>query len=121
MLVAGLHRLRRLQLVTATVATHAGNYVGNSRWVANLTWTGKPDGQQPHPQPWEVEGEPAGLVTDYGMLQFLRIFSAGHMVPMDQPKHALAMLRAFVTDQAFVLSSSDAKAASAAGEAVVFA
>jgi len=39
-----------------------------------------------------VDNEHAGDVRQYGQLKFLRVFDAGHMVPMDQPKHALDML-----------------------------
>lgn len=45
------------------------------RWVANLTWEGRP-AHNPHPQPWMVDGEEAGTVTDYGAMQFLRIYKA---------------------------------------------
>ncbi len=47
----------------------------HSRWVANLTWEGKPH-NEPHPQSWTVDGKEAGVVIDYGMMQFLRMFQA---------------------------------------------
>lgn len=38
------------------------------------------------------DGEAAGEMRQFGQLKFLRVFDAGHMVPMDQPAHALDML-----------------------------
>lgn len=73
----------------------SGSHTRGRRWVANLTWDGRPE-HKPHPQPWLVDGEEAGTVTDYGAMQFLRIYDAGHMVPLDQPKNSLASIEAFV-------------------------
>jgi len=36
-----------------------------------------------------------------GSLTFLQVFEAGHMVPMDQPAAALAMLNTFTSNKAF--------------------
>jgi len=35
-------------------------------------------------------------MRQFGNFHFLRVFDAGHMVPMDQPANALAMLTRFV-------------------------
>jgi carboxypeptidase C (cathepsin A) len=43
-----------------------------------------------------VDGEAAGEYKKTDNLTFLRVFDAGHMVPMDQPKVALEMLREFI-------------------------
>ena len=37
-------------------------------------------------------------MRQYGNLHFLKVYDAGHMVPMDQPKNALAMLTRFIAD-----------------------
>jgi len=37
-------------------------------------------------------------MREYGNLHFLRVYDAGHMVPMDQPVHALSMLTSFVAN-----------------------
>ena len=36
-------------------------------------------------------------MRQYGNLHFLRVYDAGHMVPMNQPENALAMLKMLVT------------------------
>jgi carboxypeptidase C (cathepsin A) len=41
---------------------------------------------------WLVDGKPAGALKNVDNFKFLKVFDAGHMVPMDQPKVALSML-----------------------------
>ncbi|KAF1883701.1 hypothetical protein Lal_00012618 [Lupinus albus] len=40
-----------------------------------------------------VDGVETGSLTSHGPLSFLKVYQAGHMVPMDQPKASLEMLR----------------------------
>ncbi len=40
-------------------------------------------------------GAAAGTVREHGPLSFVRVYQAGHMVPMDQPANALAMITRF--------------------------
>jgi len=68
------------------------NWLGNSRWVTAMDWSGQIEYAKADWKHFEVDGEEAGLVTGYGPLQFLKVHNAGHMVPMDQPKNALEML-----------------------------
>ncbi|KAK0593485.1 hypothetical protein LWI29_037471 [Acer saccharum] len=42
---------------------------------------------------WLVDCSDAGAVKSHSPLSFLKVHNAGHMVPMDQPKAALEMLR----------------------------
>ncbi len=37
-------------------------------------------------------------MRQYGNLHFLRVYEAGHMVPMDQPENALAMIQRLITN-----------------------
>ncbi|WCJ41576.1 Serine carboxypeptidase-like [Euphorbia peplus] len=72
------------------------NWLGNSRWVNALQWSGKKDfGAAPN-VPFKVEGAEAGQLKSHGPLSFLKIYEAGHMVPMDQPKAALQMLQSWM-------------------------
>lgn len=73
------------------------NYMGNEAWTLDLDWAGR-DGFRAAPQQdWTPTSGPAsGLSRSYGGLTFLRVYEAGHMVPMDQPETALAMLNIFV-------------------------
>lgn len=43
-----------------------------------------------------MNGKAAGQLKQYKNLQFLRVYNAGHMVPMDQPANALNMLQTFM-------------------------
>eukprot|EP00243_Klebsormidium_subtile_P010679 TRINITY_DN577_c0_g1_i1.p1 TRINITY_DN577_c0_g1~~TRINITY_DN577_c0_g1_i1.p1 ORF type:complete len:590 (+),score=177.93 TRINITY_DN577_c0_g1_i1:122-1771(+) len=72
------------------------NWVGNSRWVAVMEWSGQ---EAYNKAPWvnfTVDGEFAGNFTGTDVLGFLKVKDAGHLVPMDQPKNALEMLRRFI-------------------------
>ncbi|KAJ0726389.1 putative carboxypeptidase C [Helianthus annuus] len=69
------------------------NWLGNSRWVHSMEWKGKEPFNASSEIPFEVDGREAGLLKNYGPLSFLKVHDAGHMVPMDQPKAALEMLK----------------------------
>lgn len=71
------------------------NYIGNRAWVDVLPWSGSEEWAAAKETTWSVDGEAAGSVTTVGPLTFLRVFDAGHMVPMDQPKRALDMITRF--------------------------
>ncbi|KAK6926716.1 Peptidase S10, serine carboxypeptidase [Dillenia turbinata] len=68
------------------------NWLGNSRWVQAMEWSGqKQYGASPDEQ-FFVDGKEAGVLKSHGPLTFLKVHNAGHMVPMDQPKASLEML-----------------------------
>ena len=46
-------------------------------------------------------------MRQYGNLHFLRVYDAGHMVPMDQPENALAMINRFINND-WELSAAEA-------------
>lgn len=66
-----------------------------ARWVDALEWAGAPAWPSAAPVEWSAEGEVAGTVREVGPLSFVRVYKAGHMVPMDQPMHAAAMIARF--------------------------
>ncbi|BEJ16680.1 hypothetical protein CspHIS471_0600810 [Cutaneotrichosporon sp. HIS471] len=68
------------------------NYIGNEMWMEALEWTGKDQYNAAEYKKWDVDGEHAGEYKGHGKLTFLKIWGAGHMVPMDQPKHSLSFL-----------------------------
>jgi cathepsin A (carboxypeptidase C) len=73
------------------------NWLGNQAWTLALDWPGKQKFNANSSQTeWMVDGEAAGTLRSSGGFSFLRVYDAGHMVPRDQPKHALAMLNAFI-------------------------
>ncbi|CAJ1979244.1 unnamed protein product [Sphenostylis stenocarpa] len=72
------------------------NWLGNSRWVHAMEWSGqKGFGRSPTVK-FVVDGAEAGSLTSYGPLSFLKVHEAGHLVPMDQPKVALQMLKTWM-------------------------
>jgi len=67
------------------------------RSVANaLAWTGQTQFLAREEKPWLVEGAIAGSVKTFGLLSFAVVYNAGHMVPMDKPKEALALLNTWL-------------------------
>ncbi|KAJ6570924.1 serine carboxypeptidase [Mycena vulgaris] len=76
------------------------NYVGKSRWVAQLPSTHQDAfGKAPF-RPWSVSGRPAGVVRSAGggagNVTYLTVYEAGHMVPHDQPEAALDMFTKWI-------------------------
>ncbi|XP_058099119.1 serine carboxypeptidase-like isoform X1 [Magnolia sinica] len=69
------------------------NWLGNFRWVNSMEWSGQKKFAVAPMEPFTVDGKEAGLLKSYGSLSFLKVHDAGHMVPMDQPKAALKMLK----------------------------
>ncbi|KAH1225366.1 Serine carboxypeptidase-like 49 [Glycine max] len=69
------------------------NWLGNSRWVHAMKWSGKKAFGKSPTVKFVVDGSKAGSLNSYGPLSFLKVHEAGHLVPMDQPKAALQMLQ----------------------------
>ena len=74
------------------------NWRGGEAWTLATKWGSKADFNDAAYEPWTVDSTPAGDMRQFGNLHFLRVFDAGHMVPMDQPEHALAMLTRLVNN-----------------------
>ncbi|KAF8599601.1 serine carboxypeptidase [Ceratobasidium sp. AG-I] len=68
------------------------NWVGNQRWTLDLDWTGGAAYNAQKDREWSVDGESVGITRSANGLTFATINAAGHMVPYDKPKEALAML-----------------------------
>ncbi|XAR60018.1 Carboxypeptidase C [Bertholletia excelsa] len=68
------------------------NWLGNSRWVHAMEWSGQKDFTAAPTVPFVVDGAEKGILKSHGPLTFLKVHDAGHMVPMDQPKASLEML-----------------------------
>ncbi|XP_078178376.1 serine carboxypeptidase-like [Carex rostrata] len=80
------------------------NWLGNSRWVQAMEWSGQKDFMLAPNQSFIVDGKEAGVLKSHGPLSFLKVHNAGHMVPMDQPKAALQMLKSWTQG---ILASSN--------------
>ncbi|KAL3759807.1 hypothetical protein ACHAWU_007551 [Discostella pseudostelligera] len=74
------------------------NYLGNRAWTLNLDWKHKNEFQAAEEKDWNNGG---GLARTSNGLTFLQVFDAGHMVPSDQPEHALQMITQFLNGEAF--------------------
>ncbi|KAL2328549.1 hypothetical protein Fmac_021976 [Flemingia macrophylla] len=72
------------------------NWLGNSRWVHAMEWSGQKAFAASPTVKFVVDGVEAGSLNSYGPLSFLKVHDAGHMVPMDQPKAALKMLKSWM-------------------------
>ena len=85
------------------------NWLGNKAWTLQLQWNKQPEFNSVQDYPWWVNEVPAGRVRtvkgtkNNNLFTFLQIHAAGHMVPMDQPAAALAMVEAFIFDEPFYL------------------
>lgn len=73
------------------------NWLGNQAWTQALPWPHQGEFNSTAPVAWNVEGKEAGTIQSSNGFTFLRVYDAGHMVPRDQPEHALAMLNAFIS------------------------
>jgi cathepsin A (carboxypeptidase C) len=70
------------------------NYLGNQAWTLGLHWDGGDEFRAAEPHEWKG----VGLVRTSGLLTFLQVYDAGHMVPSDQPEVALDMIQTFVQE-----------------------
>lgn len=83
------------------------NWLGNEKWTLALPWSKKADFNAASKVPFVVKGKEVGAMDgkEVGELRshenfhFLRVYQAGHMVPMDQPEAALTMLNDFLGDK----------------------
>jgi cathepsin A (carboxypeptidase C) len=83
------------------------NWIGNKHWTLGLEWVNRTAYRAAPDIPWYLDAIPAGIFRTVASPQnnlqftFLQIHGAGHMVPMDQPKRALEMVRHFLNDIPF--------------------
>ncbi|XP_063949828.1 serine carboxypeptidase-like isoform X2 [Daucus carota subsp. sativus] len=75
------------------------NWLGNSRWVHAMNWSGQKNFTAAPTVPFSVAGAEAGIMQSYGPLTFLKVHNAGLMVPTDQPKASLKMLTRWMQEK----------------------
>ncbi|KAG5734170.1 Carboxypeptidase Y [Termitomyces sp. T112] len=68
------------------------NWVGNERWTRALEWSGQHEFAGKELSVWEVDGKKAGVKRSAKGLTFATVEGAGHMVPYDKPREALALI-----------------------------
>ncbi|TDH73407.1 hypothetical protein CCR75_003792 [Bremia lactucae] len=78
------------------------NWVGNQAWVMALDWSGKSGFNSALNRQFVTsETRDAGRVRSFENLAFIRLFNAGHMVPMDQPAVSVDMIDKFFQNEEF--------------------
>ncbi|OQR90866.1 serine protease family S10 [Achlya hypogyna] len=77
------------------------NWQGNEAWTRNLPWSGHDAFDSMEPRKMMFQEKHVGDFRSYGGLTFARVFEAGHMVPMDQPEVALAIVDSFIRNDDF--------------------
>lgn len=77
------------------------NWYGGSSWTKSLQWSGQSAFNLAQNTTWISNGAIAGSSrTAYGFT-FVRVKDAGHMVPLNQPAHALDMLERLISGRPF--------------------
>ncbi|KAK4492692.1 hypothetical protein RD792_003512 [Penstemon davidsonii] len=69
------------------------NWLGNFRWVHAMKWVGQKTFGSAPLTPFIIDGVKIGMSKSHGPLTFLKVHNAGHLVPMDQPKASLEMIK----------------------------
>lgn len=83
------------------------NHVGNEKLLDALPWSKANQFTQQPRYAWQtgvdpskkinyIPGRPDGYIKQFENLSFLKVLESGHMVPMDQPAIAIAMMRTLV-------------------------
>jgi len=70
------------------------NWLGNKAWTLQLEWDGKDDFNSAEDIAVTIDGEEVGELRNADKLTFFRVYKAGHLSPMDQPKVTLEMVKA---------------------------
>merc|ERR1712060_449148 len=83
-------------LIYAGDCDYICNWLGNKAWTKVLEWDGKKDFNDAPDADWQVDGKTVARLRTARGFSFMQVFDAGHMVPMDQPANALAMVNAFI-------------------------
>lgn len=98
------HRLVPGLLEQIPVLIYAGdadficNWLGNQAWTEALEWPGQKAFNKAKVEDLKLADakEEYGKIKSSGNFTFMRIYQAGHMVPMDQPENSLDMLNRWI-------------------------
>ncbi|ORY35324.1 Alpha/Beta hydrolase protein [Naematelia encephala] len=74
----------------------ACDHIGQSKWMAEMPWTGQAAYLAAATEDWVVDGEVAGTFKTAGDLTLLKVYGAGHLVPTDKPKESLVLLNEWI-------------------------
>lgn len=59
------------------------NWRGGEKWSNDVKWTDQAQYASTKYVDWNVDGAAAGSLKSHKNLKFLRVYEAGHMVPMN--------------------------------------
>ncbi|KAL4867907.1 hypothetical protein BDV12DRAFT_170523 [Aspergillus spectabilis] len=81
-------------LIYAGDADFICNWLGNKAWTEALEWPGQSEYADLPLEDLKIvdnehKGKKIGQIKSHGNFTFVRIYGAGHMVPMDQPESSL--------------------------------
>jgi hypothetical protein len=80
------------------------NVQGTEVLLDSMEWNGADawaDSTQSRRSLWLVDGAVAGYTKAHAGLEFVVVYNSGHLVPLNQPKHALDLVTRFVMGQSF--------------------
>jgi carboxypeptidase C (cathepsin A) len=83
------------------------NWMGGQAWTNKLEWSGSAGFTMAKNTTYTVDGENKGSFKSFNGFTFMKLASAGHLVPMDQPKAALDMVTKFMAGQPFSEESTE--------------
>jgi cathepsin A (carboxypeptidase C) len=98
-------------IVYAGDADFIVNWLGCKAWTLELEWSKKAQFVAAEDKPWVIDGKKAGEVRTVDNFSFLRVFEAGHMVPLNQPKNSLEMVKAFTLSKSNDIWNTEAPVA----------
>ncbi|KAI9454327.1 serine carboxypeptidase [Russula earlei] len=75
------------------------NWVGNEAWTLALEWHGQRDFAALPLREWHVDGRIVGKTRGAHGLTFATVDKAGHMVPYDKPKEAVALINRWLAQE----------------------
>ncbi|KAK4123325.1 hypothetical protein N657DRAFT_646086 [Parathielavia appendiculata] len=90
-------------LIYAGDADYICNWLGNQAWTNALEWPGKKGFNDAKIKDLKLPGadKEYGKVKASGNFTFMRVYQAGHMVPMDQPENSLDFLNRWLSGEWF--------------------
>ncbi|KAJ3089746.1 hypothetical protein HDU96_003653 [Phlyctochytrium bullatum] len=85
-------------LVYAGDADYVCNWISNLGWLEAMEWSGQEKFKATPDYTWisNLTGKEAGEFRTVGNLTWVKVNDAGHMVPYDQPEHALEMFNGWL-------------------------
>eukprot|EP00929_Paragymnodinium_shiwhaense_P029485 TRINITY_DN1687_c0_g3_i1.p1 TRINITY_DN1687_c0_g3~~TRINITY_DN1687_c0_g3_i1.p1 ORF type:complete len:499 (+),score=125.32 TRINITY_DN1687_c0_g3_i1:52-1548(+) len=84
-------------LIYAGDVDYICNWLGNKAWTQKLQWAHTAEFNAAKDNDYSLDGKTVAKVRSANGFHFMQVFEAGHMVPMDQPKVALQMVKDFVS------------------------